>query len=172
MTQPYFERVLLVLGDPNTGKSVQLRSMFQHPRLGGTIPTSRNIVTTYPLSQGRSLYLRLTSPHEMGESLQDFFNKIFAKATSGRWCVAVPIQISATATMPDPPSVVSAIETQLAPERIRVCILSPDYNGNVLPTLMQLTDSLWQTPSCEVLTIDARDRQRNGFLLADTFDFG
>ena len=67
----HFERALFVVGEPNSGKSNQLRSMFRDVRLGtgGNIPTGRRLDEVYRLSNERSLYLRLTSPHEAGESL-------------------------------------------------------------------------------------------------------
>ena len=66
-----FERALFVVGEPNSGKSNQLRSMFRDIRLGtgGNIPSGRRLDEVYRLSNERSLYLRLTSPHEAGESL-------------------------------------------------------------------------------------------------------
>src|SRR6266852_2396937 len=71
MASYHFERVLFVVGEPNSGKSNQLRSMFRDVRLGtgGNIPTGRRLDEVYRLSNERSVYLRLTSPHEAGESL-------------------------------------------------------------------------------------------------------
>ena len=101
MPGPYFERFLFVVGDQNTGKSTQLRSMFADPRIndcriGGksTIPTTSKIPETYQLSYGRSLYLRLSSPHEKGETLKEFIDDISMKDKSGRWCVAGALQIT------------------------------------------------------------------------------
>ena len=55
--QRLIERVLLVAGAPNSGKSVQLRSMFIDPRLGtdGEIPRARNLRNTHTLSSCRRL---------------------------------------------------------------------------------------------------------------------
>jgi hypothetical protein len=65
MPRYHFERALFVVGEPNSGKSNQLRSMFRDVRLGtrGDIPTARKLDEVYRLSNERSLYLRLTSPH-------------------------------------------------------------------------------------------------------------
>ena len=62
----YVERALFLIGDQSTGKSTQLRSMFLDQRLGkmGQIPSDHNLMESYPLSNGRRLYLRLSSPHE------------------------------------------------------------------------------------------------------------
>lgn len=173
MTRAYFERVLLVAGEQNSGKSTQLRSMFLDPRLGRCrkIPQERNITVTYELSTDRSLYLRLSSPHEKNESLKDFIAKIRGKASSGRWCVCSAMQIAATDQMPGLIATVKGINSKLSPERIRVAILSPDQNGIVRSDLTELVEALQAISTCEVITIDARDRRSNGLLLADTFDF-
>ena len=65
MNHAYLERALFIVGPQNSGKSVQLRSMFTDVRLGleGEIPQSRNIRDAYSLSNERRLYVRLTSPH-------------------------------------------------------------------------------------------------------------
>jgi len=66
MPSYHFERALFVVGEPNSGKSNQLRSMFRDVRLGtaGDIPTERRLPELYRLSNERCLYRRLTSPHE------------------------------------------------------------------------------------------------------------
>ena len=168
------ERVLLVAGAQNTGKSVQLRSMFLDPRLGtsGQIPEARNLPNIYALSPFRRLYLRLTSPHEAGETLDRFLEKI-EENTHGRyrWNVASAVQIHPTENMPDLSDLVAALDERFSPERIRVAILSPDRHGDVLADAPALMQALQAVPSCETLCIDARCRNCNGLLLADTFDF-
>jgi hypothetical protein len=71
MAAYHFGRALFVVGEPNSGKSNQLRSMFRDIRLGtdGNIPRKRKLPDFYRLSNERCLYLRLTSPHEAKESL-------------------------------------------------------------------------------------------------------
>ncbi|HEV7676341.1 MAG TPA: hypothetical protein VGQ12_17550 [Candidatus Angelobacter sp.] len=66
MPSYYFERALFVVGDPDAGKSNQLRSMFRDVRLGtgGKIPKEKKLPELYRLSNERCLYLRLTSPHK------------------------------------------------------------------------------------------------------------
>ena len=182
MSSPYFERFLLVVGDQDTGKSAQLRSMFLDPRINyhrsepiGSIPAAAHIQETYPLSYERSLYLRLTSPHEAGESLEEFLEKITNKtrASSKRWCVATALQINSENRMPDLQTTVRGILRRFSPERIRVCILCPDRHGCSIeePILLQLTRDLQRIDTCEVIMIDARNKRANGLLLADFFDF-
>ena len=170
----HIERVLLIAGAQDTGKSTQIRSMFVDPRFGtnGQIPEARNLPNGYSLSPSRRLYLRLTSPHEAGESLNQFLEKIEENTDSrGRWNVVSAVQVAAAGGMPDLSLLVAALDERFRPERIRVAILSPDRHGKVLheaPTLMQ---TLQDILPCETLCIDARSRHRNGLLLADTFDF-
>ena len=171
----YVERILLLAGVPNTGKSTQLRSMFLDTRLGlgGEIPEPRNLPNTFELSPGRRLYLRLMSPHEAGECLERFLDKIEEQTYGGhRWNVASAVQIDAAWNMPDLGEIVAALDERFAPERIRVAILSPDRQGDVLADTPALMEELREVASCETLCIDARSRRRNGLLLADTFDFG
>ena len=170
----FIERVLLVAGDPNTGKSVQMRSMFRDPRLGnsGKIPEERNLPNTYLLSPYRRLYLRLTSPHESGESLERFLDKIEQNTdVHYRWNVASAVQIYASNSMPSLSDLVVALDERFSPERIRIAILSPDRHGNLLSAAPAILQALHQVSSCETMCIDARCRQRNGLLLADAFDF-
>ena len=174
MQEARLERILLIAGAQNTGKSVQLRSMFLDPRFGtgGQVPDARNLPNVYALSPFRRLYLRLTSPHEAGESLDRFLEKI-EEQTDGhyRWNVASAVQIDAANNMTDLHDLVAALDERFSPERIRAAILSPDRHGDVLADAPALMQALQAVPSCETLCIDARCRNCNGLLLADTFDF-
>jgi hypothetical protein len=169
------ERLLFVVGAPDTGKSVQLRSLFVDPRLGtrGRVPMASNVRDSYSLSVDRSLYLRLTSPHETNETLAYFLRKTATKTRTGRWCVAAPLQPDAFKRMPDLNRTVRAVLSRFHPERIRVCVLSPDRRGAVRDALklQRLFRRLWRLGPVECHCLDARDRTANGKLLADFFDF-
>lgn len=168
------ERFIFVVGEQNTGKSVQLRSMFVDPRLGtdGRPPTSRKVREQYSLSLDRSLYLRLTSPHEMNESLAAFLQKTASKTSVGRWCVAAPLQPDAFKTMPDVVRTIRAVKRRFRPERVRVCVLAPDRHGVQDPDrVRRLFRRLWRLGRVECHCIDARERTMNGTLLADFLDY-
>ena len=173
----YIERALFVVGDQNTGKSVQLRSMFLDWRFGseGIIPISSKIKESICLSEHRSLHIRLTSPHEYGDTPKSFLDKIENKTNVGRWNFAGAFQPEASNKMPDVKVSVEKFVNRFDPERVRVCFLSPDLHGNLIHNKMSsfdsIVDSLISIDNVEVIFIDARSREANGLLLADFFDF-
>jgi hypothetical protein len=183
--RPYpFERALFLVGEQNAGKSVQLRSMFRDFRLGreGIVPEKVNLSEMYRLSNERILYLRLSSPHEKGETIDDnehenYLDKTvrkFAKESSyaRRWNFAGALQPNAARNMPDVAATVEAFVARLEPERVRVVFLSPDRTGALLQQHhLKLAARLRKIDSVEVCWIDARDREANGLYLADFFDF-
>lgn len=179
--QRYVERALFLIGDQNTGKSTQLRSMFLDLRLGykGQIPSAPNLPETYPFGNQRRLYLRLTSPHETGETLEDFLNKCDSKMlpneTGGyRWNFAGALQVSPTENLPQGlTEVIEAFNDRFSPERVRAVILSPDRSGTTMDwsDIRSLTMELRVRANCEVMTTDATDRHANGLIYADYFDF-
>ena len=175
----YFERALFVIGNQDSGKSNQLRSLFLDWRLGreGVIPDG-GIPATYPLSNNRWLYLRLTSPQEWDEDMETFLNKCDKKMCDHvnwptRWNFACPLQISSSKRMEGATKVISAFSDRFSPERIRSVILSPEYRGKHLTHSMlnQLHSELRAIPRSEVMMIDATDRESTGLILADYFDF-
>lgn len=129
--------------------------------------------------------MRLTSPHEAGESLGTRGRKrSFLKETTEiieentprfgkRWNLAGALQPGAAKHMPDVVATCRAFVRYFEPERTRVVFLSPDRRGRFLQKTahMGLVDVLLEIPSVEVCWIDARDRTVNGLLLADFFDF-
>jgi len=175
----YLERALFVVAPPDSGKSTTLRSMFLDRRLGlnGVPPPSssqRRIADVYHLSNERRLHLRLTSPHEYGESPKDFIEKARGNMTDGRWCFACPFQPDARNQMPDVVESVKLFIGGFSPERIRVGFLSPNRHGQEVGKFLpgrDLTQELLAISKVEVMCIDGRQRNKNGLLLADFFDF-
>lgn len=176
----HVERALFVVGDPNSGKSVQLRSMFRDLRFAsqGKIPTARNLPNSCALSNERWLYLRLTSPHEAVESLNEFFDKCDYEMQldlqgARRWSFACALQPTAANKMPDVVTTVSKFIARFEPERTRVVLFHPDKDGNLLEHQNQLNllTRLQALPRTEVMMADARTKTGNGLIYADFFDF-
>src|SRR5438105_11615357 len=82
-TRAHFERVLLVCGEQNSGKSRLLRHMLGDARLGGEVPATPR-VPARALSRERCLAVRFTSPHEAGETMEKFLRKI-DRASEDAW---------------------------------------------------------------------------------------
>lgn len=62
-TRAHIERIMLICGDQNAGKSRLLRHMLGDARLGGNVPSSARVGARH-LSRERCLAVRVTSPHE------------------------------------------------------------------------------------------------------------
>ncbi|AXF20509.1 hypothetical protein CUJ89_08470 [Burkholderia pyrrocinia] len=173
----YFERALFVIAPRNHGKSTTLRSLFLDQRLGrnGKIPDELKLNDDYYLSNERRLYLRLTSPHEADENLDHFLSKSSEKMRGrGRWNFAGPLHPAAYKSMPDAVTTVDAFVNFFQPERVRVALLSPNHQGtNDLEWDGggDLSSDLLGIDGVEVVRIDVRQRNKNGLLLADFFDF-
>jgi hypothetical protein len=176
----HIERALFIIGDQNTGKSVQLRSMFRDLRLGeqGNIPVSPNLTNAYPLSVERWLYLRLTSPHEKNETPEEFLDKCDSEMQQNahgakRWNFSGAIQPNAANNMPDAVRTIEEFIRRFDPERVRAVVLHPDKEGNLIHSydLLNLLTRLRALSRTEVIMTDARSRTDNGLIYADFFDF-
>jgi hypothetical protein len=175
----YVERALFVVAPQDSGKSTQLRSLFLDRRFGtnGQIPPStqqRNLTETYCIGNNRQLFLRLTSPHEYGDTPQQFHQKIRRKTDDGRWCIAGAFQPDAFKLMPDVVESIRLFQSEFVPERIRIIFLSPTRHGVSFADYSSgrdLTSELQALSRVEVVLIDARNREANGLLIADFFDF-
>ena len=136
------------------------------------------------LSRERRLALRITSPHEFGDSPNDFYEKIDRACEKawqeGFWRVnyASAVQPRAFNKMPGIVDVCLGLIREFKPERIRVVQLAPDCNGSFNSQLNpQEVDGLRKLADVEVITIDARPSANgnptpgNVRILADFFDF-
>jgi hypothetical protein len=173
----YVERALFVVAPQDSGKSTTLRSMFLDRRLGtnGIPPASSDRLTSiYHLSNDRRLYLRLTSPHESGETPERFIEKSRGKMNGGRCCFAGPLQPNAFRKIPEVVDSVKAFVHAFQPERVRVVFLSPDRHNQNIATFASgrdLMNELTTLKKVEVMCVDGRKRNKNGLFLADFFDF-
>ena len=134
----------------------------------------RRLPVVHHVSNERHLVLRLTSPHEVSETVEDWLGKFRKTLQDGHWSFACPLQVEPSRQMPDVVDSVNGFIRAFEPERVRVAFLSPDWRGNLADLRTNgrdLTRELWALGPVEVISIDARDRQANGRLLADFFDF-
>ncbi len=176
----HIERILLVCGDQNAGKSRLLRAMLGDERLGGVVPVSPRI-RARALSRERCLTVRFTSPHEMKETPAEFYKKLDRVTEIAWWSYwrinyACAVQPRPFNNMPGIVNVCDGLKKQFMPERIRVVQLVPNQSGGQTGQLTATdVDGLRQL-DVEVITIDARRSSHsaepgNIRVLADYFDF-
>lgn len=156
MNAAHIERVMIVLGESNAGKSTFLRSMLASPSLLGKWPTSK-VVKSFGVSADRSLKVRLTSPHEAingGEPLVRTVEKIKNQAivdyASGysRLNYALPSWYNdAPKRAPNSPhfiDLITTIKEEFLPERILVIEIDPRQDAQRQRTLTQAeVNKLW-----------------------------
>ena len=183
----HLERILLVCGAQNAGKSKRLRSMFADPRFGkNEIPTTGPIAPVR-LSRERGLIIRATSPHEYGDTLNEFLEKINEGLKSAwfsrdlwRVSFACAIQPRAANNMPDAVATCRALHNAFWPERIRLVQIHPRQDNNPGDLLsdseIDQLRNIAPGSSVEVVTIDGRQPDEdqsdtNAFFLSSFFDF-
>lgn len=177
----YVERILLICGKQNAGKSRLLRQMLGDPRLGGLVP-ERGRIANRALSRERCLAARATSPHEAGHSpsqFHDLIAKAFRLAEEDgyrRLNYVSAVQPNAANAMPNIVGVCGALIKAFNPERIRVVQLAPDQLCSFDSQLTPESVSKLRDLDVEVLAIDARRSEYkaepgNIRILADFFDF-
>ena len=176
----HLERILLLCGQKNAGKSHLLRQMLGDHRLGGNVPGNSRM-RARALSRERCLAVRFTSPHEMNETPAEFHRKI-DRVTETAWRrywrvnYACAIQPHPFNNMPGIVDVCTGLQNQFKPERIRVVQLAPDQGGNRASQLTTGEVDALRNLDVEVITIDARRSTHaaepgNVRTLADYFDF-
>lgn len=177
---PHFERLLLVVGPQNAGKSRLLRTMFLDPRFGtrSAVPDERRI-RLVALSAERCLSVRCMSPHEKGDTLRRFVADIQDRMMAAyreywRFNFACAMQPGRERRMPDIVEACEGLINAFHPERMRIVQIHPQQNdesGMLLGSdrIEQLRDL-----RIEIMTVDAHRssiEHPNGLLLADFFDF-
>jgi hypothetical protein len=178
----HLERVLLVCGGQNAGKSRLLRTMFVDPCLGtgGRIPTSSKIKLAR-LSRERGLYVRCTSPHEYGDTIDTFFQKLDRAMERAWWQfwrinIACAMQPAAADQMSDVVTVCREFRRRLKPERVRLVQIDPRQDNAQGTLLTHAEVDQLRHLEVEVVTVDGRrssiaSQHPNGLFLADFFDF-
>lgn len=177
----HFERILLVCGNQNAGKSRLLRQMLGDERLGGQVPVM-GPVPLRALSRERCLAVLSSSPHEKGETEVQFhrrLDRVTADAWKAFWRVnvACAVQPRAFGNMPDIVQVCGVLQDKFNPERIRIVQLAPDQFGTQDSQLTITEVDGLRRLDVEVISIDARRNPErpvepaNVRVLADFFDF-
>jgi hypothetical protein len=179
----HLERILIVVGDPNAGKSYALRSMFVDPRFGtqGVVPDEKQKrMPLVALSRERCLQVRLSSPHEKGETLDGFLADLsgtisrLGRRGFRRANIACAMQHVAAKKMPDLMTICRAIKARLRPERMRIAIIDPRQDAMQGPDIdVRILEALRKLEA-EIIWIDSSRGAKanaNGLLLADYFDF-
>lgn len=187
----YLERALFICAPKNSGKSTQLRSMLRDYRFEsrGKVPKPpKKPPPYYFLSNERVLHLRLTSPHETGNSPKKFHDKIEEKYKSvksrnksvKRLCFAGAMQPTKYKKMPDIVKATELFCKKFTPERVRVIFLNPDKNGKIISDYcpgIDLEFELRKIKNVEVVHVNAeftntiKQRNKNGLFYSDFFDF-
>lgn len=177
----HVERILLICGRQNAGKSRLLRQMLGDPRLGGIAP-ERGRIANRALSRERCLAARATSPHEAGHSPSQFHDliveacRLAEKDGYRRLNYVSAAQPNTANAMPNIVGVCRGLIKTFRPERIRVVQLAPDQFGSFDSQLTAEVVSKLRDLDVEVLAIDARRSDHkaepgNVRILADFFDF-
>ncbi|MDP3905842.1 hypothetical protein [Novosphingobium sp.] len=185
--QPHVERMMLVCGAQNDGKTWLLQNMLSDRRLAGIV--RRRNTTPISLSKERGLVVRSASPHERGLSTTSFHDEIRRALQDGKKHGCRRMNF-AYAVQPRPTkrregkldkiqgivSVCSDLIKAFAPERIRVVQLSPNQFGSSGNCLTVFEVDGLRNLDVEVIAIDARRggnpiEAGNVRVLADYFDF-
>lgn len=169
----HVERALFVVAGQNGGKSTYLRSMFRdhHFGHGGAFHDTRGRVPIVHLSNERSLLVHLSSPHEKNESVDEYLERIATRTRSGRCNFAGALQPQSRTDLPGPATYIERFD----PERVRICLLSPDRNGDEHD--LQALRAALHPHQTEPIVIDGSvnvksgDPERYDLFLADFFAF-
>jgi hypothetical protein len=113
----------------------------------------------------------LSSPHEMKRTLEAWLDLIEGKLSpTGRWCIAGALQPDSANSMPDCGVALSEFKKRFHPERLRAVFLNPDRHGSVQRAPANYAPDLHRE-GIEVISVDAREKHANAWVLADFFDF-
>lgn len=117
----------------------------------------------------------LSSPHEKRETVDHYSGTVADRAQTGAWNFAGALQPQSESDPAGPATYIAAVIEQFDPERVRICLLSPDRDGDE-HDLRALRAAL-RSHHTEPIVIDGSVDVENGdpeghdLFLADFFDF-
>jgi hypothetical protein len=172
----YMERALFVVGQPGAGKSAHLKHMFRDWRFGneGEPWDNPGPIPVVFLSNERKLRIFLQSAQERDRDIQPWIDRIRQSFDTGRWCFAGALQAEAGDELPNALEYIQAFIEALAPERVRICFLSPDGQGRTINTFLEFDGtirSIELMDNVESALIDFQLLDTNALMMADFFDF-
>lgn len=155
------DTLLLVIADQGSGKSNQIRSLFEEAELHGAYggyPKSANIRRNYPVHPDIDLLVRLSSWHERGET----YTQVTADLKAGqidpnrRYKVIAPAQVSATPKLLAGEDLFIKLHTDFAIRRSYAVFLHPNVAGGpAFKVSTNLASFLSKTRSASALAIDS-----------------
>ncbi|WIW45731.1 hypothetical protein ML401_30490 [Bradyrhizobium sp. 62B] len=135
MSSRIIDTLVMLLADQNSGKSNQIRSIFEEFELYHVYrgyPISRKIARKHYIHPDTDLFLRLSSWHEKGESYSDVKRDIKNGWVDERrrYKVLVPAQISATSKLVGGEDLFIQLFSDFEIRRAFAVWLSPNPNPN------------------------------------------
>lgn len=131
-------RILLVCGQQNAGKSYLIRRTLEDVRLGGggsVSLTDRGRPRLQKTVAERWLVTLLSSPHEYGDTPKSYHERIKTRCvqacrhSSAGIDLVSAIQPNPFKNMPDIAHVCAGLIGAFSPAQIRVAVLDPDQHG-------------------------------------------
>lgn len=156
------DTLVLVIADQASGKSNQIRSLFEQPELRAAYrgyPTSPNIRRNYDVHPDIDLLVRLSSWHERDETYAQVKADIGASHIDPkrRFKIIAPAQVTATPKLMAGEDLFIRLHADFDIRRSYAVWLSPDVQGrspfHISPALAAL---LSRTPTASALSIDSR----------------
>ncbi|MBX9616153.1 MAG: hypothetical protein K2X25_11210 [Caulobacteraceae bacterium] len=155
------DTLLLVIADQGSGKSNQIRSLFEEAELYsayGGYPKSANIRRNYEVHPDVDLLVRLSSWHERGESYAQVKADLKAGHTDPkrRYKVIAPAQVSATSKLAAGEDLFIKLHTDFDIRRSYAVFLHPNVAGGpAFQVTSNLASFLSKTRSASALAIDS-----------------
>lgn len=157
------DTLVLVIADQGSGKSNQIRSLFEEAELYGAYngyPTSANIRRNYDVHPDVDLLVRLSSWHERGETYSQVKTDLRNSPSNSkrRFKVIAPAQVTATPKLMSGEDLFIRLHADFDIRRAYAVWLSPNAHNNSPPFQVsaKLAAFLSVTRSASALSIDSQ----------------